>query len=310
MARMMWETLPVQLRDQIGAVLGSPVLAAESQAEGWSPGGADRALTAMGTRAFVKALSRSRNPFGFELHEREARNMELLPATVNAPELIDVVRYEDVDDWIALIVEDVDGDHPGGENEAAQAPAVLDALQTLPRAPGDTFPPLADDRDSSFEAWERLLEAGLPEDLPTDIRAGEVRFADAAADIRSVLAGDYLVHGDCRADNLLIDATGAVWIIDWPWAARGPRWFDGLTYLLDTRDRGRDVGADRLIQTHALFAESTPELIDTVLAWIIGLHIENSTQQAPPNMPGIRAYQRRQGIVAARWLLDRWGAQA
>ncbi|SNU02198.1 hypothetical protein SAMN06298212_1281 [Ruaniaceae bacterium KH17] len=310
MARMTWDALPPPLRTQIGGALDSPVTTTESQQEGWSPGSADRVRAASGRRAFVKALARSHNPFGFELHTREAGNMALLPSSVRAPQLIETIHYADSDDWIALVLEDVDGDHPGGAAEATHAPAVLDALMTLRSDPGtaNQFPPLAHTYRSSYAVWERLLSVGLPEALPAEVLADAHRCAAAATGVGAVLTGGDLVHGDCRADNLLIDAAGAVWLIDWPWAARGPRWFDGLTYLLDTQFRGTGVDADSLIESHPLFAESTPERIDTVLAWIAGVHIENSTRPAPPNMPGLRDFQRRQGIAAAHWFHSRQNA--
>lgn len=51
-----------------------------------------------------------------------------------------------------------------------------------------------------------------------DLAAAEDGWARAAA-------GDTLVHGDVRADNVLLTHDRVVFV-DWPWAARGAPWLD------------------------------------------------------------------------------------
>lgn len=310
MGRSTWTDVPTDLRTRVEHVLGSPVVDAVSQAGGYSPGGADRVTTADGTRAFVKTLSRARNPDGFGLHEREARVVSALPSGVQAPRLrATLTAVADGDDWIALVFDDVDGRHPGTALHADDVAGVLDALDTLPLATG----PLADlprasaDLAEEFAAWDRMLAEGLPELVPADVAAVAARFAATARTGAAAVEGDHLVHLDCRADNLLVDRHGAVWVVDWPWAGIGAHWLDAMTYLLDAVVRGEDVDVDHHLATHPVFADLTPESTDAVLAGLAGTFFEKAARPAPPNMPTLRAFQRSEGLAAARWLLARWG---
>ena len=132
MARTTWTDVPVELRAQVEDVLGGAVVSAASQPGGWSPGGADRVRTATGTRAFVKTLSRARNADGFGFHEREARVMSALPSGVQAPRLrASLTADVDGDRWIALVLDDIEGQHPGHTGDGSDVTAVLDALRPL-----------------------------------------------------------------------------------------------------------------------------------------------------------------------------------
>lgn len=309
MGRISWAEVPTTLRARVEQVLGGPVVAAASQTSGWSPGSADRIRTATGERAFVKALSRGRNEDGFRMHRREALVMAAIPVGVQAPRLLAAFdEQHDGDDWAALVLDDLDGRHP----TAADLPAVLDALDTLPVAPADLdgLPGVADELRDEFAAWDRMLADGLPDVLPPEVAAVATRFAETARGSGDRVDGDHLVHVDCRADNLIVDDAGTVWIVDWPWAAIGAHWLDPLTYLLDSLVRGDDVDVDHHLATHPVFAGLDPATADAVLAGLAGLFFEKAALPSPPNMPTIRAFQRSEGVAAAEWLLRRWAARA
>ncbi|KQS10656.1 hypothetical protein ASG04_04000 [Curtobacterium sp. Leaf183] len=309
MGRTTWADVPTDLRSRVEQVLGGPVVDAVSQAGGYSPGGADRVTTADGTRAFVKTLSRPRNPDGFGLHEREARVVSALPSGVQAPRLrASLTAVVDGDDWIALVLDDVDGRHPGVARDGSDVAAVLDALDTLPVATGALadLPRVSSELAEEFAAWDRMTTDGLPAVVPADVADVAPRFAAAARNAAAAVDGDHLVHLDCRADNLLVDREGVVWVVDWPWAGVGAHWLDALTYLLDAVVRGEDVDVDHHLATHPVFADLTPESIDAVLAGLAGTFFEKASRPAPPNMPTLRAFQRSEALAAARWLLVRW----
>ncbi|WP_186317565.1 phosphotransferase [Curtobacterium sp. 9128] len=306
MGRTAWDDVPAALRAGVEDLLGSPVTTAVSQAGGWSPGGADRVRTEAGRRAFVKTLSRATNPDGYGFHEQEARVMAHIPASVQAPALLGTLRRTvDGDDWIALVLEDVDGGHPGG----ADVGAVLDALDTLPVATGPLaeLPRAAPDLAEEFGAWDRMLPSDTAA-LPPDVAAAADRFAAAARGGATAADGGHLVHLDCRADNLLVDRDGVVWVVDWPWAGVGAHWLDPLTYLLDTVVRGEDVDVEHHVATHPVFDGVPSESVDAVLAGLAGMFLEKASRPAPPGMPTIRAFQRTEGEAAARWFLRRQAA--
>ncbi|WP_439692778.1 phosphotransferase [Curtobacterium sp. SP.BCo] len=309
MGRTTWTEVPATVRAQVEDTLGGRIVRADSQASGFSPGGADRVVTADGRRAFVKTLARSRNADGFRLHEQEARVMAHLPSSVQAPRLLATPRETvDGDDWIALVLEDVDGRHPGGTPDGSDVAAVLDALHTLPLATGDlaTLPRLADELAEEFGAWDRMLADGLPEVVPRHVAASAPAFARAAGSATASVDGGHLAHVDCRADNLLVDAAGHVWVVDWPWASVGAHWFDPLTYLLDVLVRGEDTDVERHLATHPVFAGLPSPTVDAVLAGLAGTFFEKASRPAVPNMPTLRDFQRREGLAAAEWLIRRW----
>lgn len=312
MGRTRWTDVPGPLLARIETLLGGPVTEAVSQAAGYSPGSADRVVTAAGRRAFVKTISRSRNEDGFRLHGLEGRVMAHLPPSVQAPRLIGVLRETSgADDWIALVLEDVDGRHPGRARDGADVTAVLDALDTLPRATGalSALPRLADELAEEFGAWDRMLAAGLPEVVPAHVAAAAPAFARAARPAAGLLDGEHLAHVDCRADNLLVDSDGVVWIVDWPWASVGVHWLDPLTYLLDVLVRGEATDVEEHLASHRVFAGMSPSTVDAVLAALAGTFLEKASRPEIPEMPTLRTFQQREGLAAAEWLLGRWSAR-
>lgn len=309
MGRTTWTDVPAVVRTGIETALGGAVVHAVSQAGGHSPGGADRVVTEGGRRAFVKTLARSRNPDGFGMHEREAEVLGHLPSTVQAPRLHTVLRATvDGDDWIALVIEDVDGRHPGGARDGSDIGAVLDALDTLPPAIGALarLPRVADDLVVEFAAWDRMLDGGFPGVVPAHVVAAAPAFAEAARGAAAATDGQSLAHVDCRADNLLVDADDVVWIVDWPWASVGAHWLDPLTYLLDVLVRGEDADVEHHLATHPVFAGLPSASVDAVLAGLAGTFFEKAARPDIPHMPTLRDFQRREGLAAAEWLLRRW----
>ncbi|WP_404430135.1 aminoglycoside phosphotransferase family protein [Microbacterium lacus] len=300
---MPWSSLPATVTRWVEAELGGRVVTTNAQRNGFSSGSADRVMADNGRRVFVKTMSRSRNAETLELHRREAAVMRMLPNEVRAPALLGV--YDD-DEWIALMMHDIEGAHPGGQH-GADIPAVLDAIAELPEAAGrlGTLPRLQDELVGDFSAWNRIVADGVDSTLPSLALALRDRMMEAAVGAAGAVVGDHLVHLDCRADNILIDGSGTAWLIDWPWASIGARWFDGVTYLLDVVVRGESVDVDWYL-SHPLFDTLRSEQVDAVLAALAGTFYNNARQPSPPNMPTLRAFQRAEADAAVAWLARRW----
>lgn len=304
--RIPWRDLPAPIHEKTENVLGGPVVEAISQAEGFSPGSADRVRTALGGRVFVKAVSRTWSSSTWDLHRRELNVLRVLPESVRAPRLLD---SHDDGEWVALILEDVEGSHPGPGTGTAEALSVLTSLSSLPDMRGTAvqtvLPRVAEDLALKFRAWSRIRHDGASGVLPDRAQEHLDELEDAAEQGALAVAGTHLVHMDCRSDNVLIDHSGQALLIDWPWAGLGARWFDGLVFLLDTRMHGSAVDTDAVLAKHPLFAEVSATDIDGTLAGLTGYCFDTARQPAPPHMPTIRAFQRRAGITGLNWLRTR-----
>jgi hypothetical protein len=310
--RMEWDAVPASVRAEVEVILGAVVVSARSQSGGFSPGSADRVVTADGTRAFVKTAHAAVNAESVAIHRKEAAITTALPASVPAPRLLGVV---DQGEWIALVLDDVDGRHPETPWTDADLGAVLDALRAVSAAavPADLeLDSAADAVRPPFGGWRRLVERGgvvpvLPDGLDAWVATRLSDLADAADRAADEVVGTALVHLDVRADNLLVRPDGTVVLVDWPWAARGAPWLDAFGLLINVRLFDPTADVEALIARHPVFAGMPPDAATRVLIGFAGFFIDASTQPPSPGIPTLRAFQRDQGIAALRWLRDRLG---
>ncbi|MEY9954163.1 phosphotransferase [Leifsonia sp. EB34] len=298
--RLTWDSLPPQVTDGVAAILGSPVVSAVSQPSGFSPGQADRVVTADGTTAFVKSAPESIGASA-GLYRGEAATLALLPPEVGAPALLGVVEE---DGWVALVTEEVDGKHPAEPPMRAELVAVLDAVAQSPVWPSlDGVAHAEALLGPAFAVWPRLVHEHR-DAVPVWALPLAGRFDEAAAAAASLTAGDRVVHLDLRGDNVLIDRTGRARLLDWAWGAAGAPWIDALTMLLDARRLG-SPDADALLAEHPAFDGVAAATIDGALAGLAGLFLNSSLDPAPPLMPELRPFQAEEAEAAFRWLWDR-----
>ncbi|GGS46593.1 hypothetical protein GCM10010156_01600 [Planobispora rosea] len=307
-ARLPWHAVPEQIRRAVETHLGAPVAEAVTQHGGFSPGAAVRLTLTDGRRAFAKAVGPEPNPLSAGIHRNEARIAAALPADVPAPRLL---ASFDSEGWVALLFEDVDGRVPADPWRADELDRVLEALGGLAAAltPSPVPAPAAEEHlGEQFRGWRRLAEA---RDTGADDLSGldpwAARHLDALAELEAgweeAARGDSLVHGDIRADNLLLTAD-AVMIVDWPWAFTGPAWFDLLQMLPSVRMQGGPP-PEEVFTAHPLGRAADPAAVTTVLAAITGYFVRQSRQPSPPGLPTLRAFQAAQGRTALEWLRTR-----
>jgi hypothetical protein len=309
--RVPWSGLPPHVRAAVEVILGSPVVEAVTQPGGFSPGSADRVVTADGTRAFVKAVSGTLHPDSAALHRREIAVAAALPPTAPVPRLLG--SHDDrgdaaaEDGWVALVLSDVEGRHPHLPWRPDELEAVRAALEAvaLSRLSGtlDELPATGAGLAHDFAGWQRLRDEPDPGLDPWALDHLD-RLAAAAGSAERALDGDQLVHGDVRADNLLIRADGSVVAIDWPWATRGAGWFDRVSLLVNVGLYDAEAPLDALL--HAWLAEVPADDVDAVLAGLGAFFWDNARRPDPPGLPTVRAFQRAQGEVVLRWLRERW----
>lgn len=297
MARLDWSELPVDVRVRVERMVGSAVQEARTQQGGFSAGLAARTVLADGRRLFLKAIPAS-SPGTFDLYRREAAVLRTIPRDLPAAHLLDAVID---DDWAVLAIEDVDGRHPL-KDSSVDTELVLDAIAALAGAePPASLTRLADEIADDAGSWERLAAADL---LGTTTpwcveNLGFLR--EHAEQVATAVAGERLVHGDLRADNILIDAGGRARLLDWPWAARGAGWEDALLYLLDLRVEDPTADVDSL-RAHPVFAGSSTDDHISLLSAIGGGWFEKCRWPAPPGMTTLRDFQRREALAAVDWI--------
>jgi hypothetical protein len=97
--RLEWPHLPPHVRALVEERCGSPVVEAQSQGAGFTPGFASVLVCADGTRHFVKAASTKAQRMFAEAYREEARKLAALPEAAPAPRLL---WLHDADDWVVL----------------------------------------------------------------------------------------------------------------------------------------------------------------------------------------------------------------
>ncbi len=307
--RIGWAQLPRDVRRAVEDIIGGAVVEAVSQPGGFSPGTADRVRTRDGRRAFVKAVSPAQNERSPDMHRREARVTAALPAGVPAPRLLGC--YDD-GHWVALVLQDIDGRHPVTPWLPDELETVLATLDAFARAatpaPVPGLRPAAELLATDFAGWRRV-SADPPADLHPWVERHLDRLCALADRGLAALAGETLVHTDIRADNLLLDPRGAVTIVDWPWACRGPAWLDALLLLVNVRLFGGHDTRALLARLAASTGADRNDMI-AVLAALAGFFTDAARQPPPVGLPTVRAFQRAHADAVRSWLGEELAVRA
>ena len=303
--RQAWDDLPAEMRAAAASVLGSPIVGATTQNGGFSPGSADRVVTASGRRAFVKTAIADHNEESAESHEREARIVAALGPELPVPALLGASAR---DGWVVAVYEEIVGRHPETPWRADELVAVFDAFEriTRHRAPDDlerSLPSAADALGTdgfAVAGWARvsaaLIDSLEHRELVREMLSGPIGELGILVE---ELRGDRLLHLDARADNILIREDGAAVIVDWPYACIGAAWVDPLSLLVDVAylDPEADV---RALLAHPVLAGLVPDTIRRFFFQLAGHFLAKSELPEPPGIPGLRAFQREEGVTCLR----------
>ncbi|TMC12387.1 MAG: aminoglycoside phosphotransferase family protein [Chloroflexi bacterium] len=298
--RLPWPRVPERVRRAVETTLGAAIVEARTQEGGFSPGAAARLRLANGGRAFVKALGVDVQELGTGLYRAEAVAMAHLPAGLPAPRLLDV--YDD-GEWVALVFEDVDGRHPAIPWKPDELERVAAALADLGAAlTPSPWPeaPAAPDANRAFVAAWRELAAAPPADLDPWLGRQLARLAAEGPDLAGLVAGDTLLHGDVRSDNLLLTPDGGVVLLDWAWTCNGAGWLD-VVWFAETVNAEGGADADRLVRDHPLTRAVPAPWIDAAVLAAAAIRWRMSRQPAAP--PHHRAYAE----ANLRWARRRIG---
>lgn len=311
--RAEWSRIPESVRAALDAELGSPVVSATNLDGGFSPGPAARCELADGRTVFIKAAGSDLNPFTPAMHRREIEVLASLPSAVPAPRLLGSV---DIDDWVAIIVEWVDGAPPPAVLDEESIDRTLNLVEHLRAASRDLdvshLRPLGDDNATLSSSWARLAD-----DAPTTLDEWSRRHLDDLVLLESgvpeATAGDELLHLDLRTDNMLFATGGPEFdvVVDWPSACRGAGWVDLLTMLPSFHlDGAPEPDAVLAMRSGALIGDGPPVDggdVDAFVAGLAGYFTRYSLLPPPPGLPTVRAFQAAQAEVTREWLGRRLG---
>ena len=309
--RAPYDAVPARVRAWVEDVLASPVATTLDQVGGMSPGCATRLVCADGTRAFVKAVGPELNPDTPTLVRREALALGLLGAHPRWAAL--QASYDD-GDWVALVVEDVEGTHPDLWDDATMADllaatddlaAVVAGRVTRLPAPDPAAGGLNDLR-ASFARWATTFDhlgevpAGL---LPGWLVAERTHWQAEALRLLDHPTGT-LVHWDIRDDNLLQRPTGEIVFVDWGQCGIGPDWLDPLLARLA---RVESPWFDDSLSSSPALVRAGDE---AVTAWLVGFGAFlawRTVTAVDLNLPTLAEFRRRESarvLAAAARRLD------
>ncbi|MFC6153704.1 phosphotransferase [Nocardioides yefusunii] len=301
--RLEWAHLPPLLRDRIEQRCGAPVLGAESIEAGFTPGMASVLTCADGSQHFVKVAShRAQASFAASYAEELAR-LRQLPPDAPAPALL---WSQEDDEWVVFATEFVDAEPVARPWSLADLEACLDSLAEIaerftPAPAAMNLPTFADETAAWAGAWRGLTPPTSDENA-AELAAEAAVLARRARDL---LVGETLVHGDLRADDVLLPPDSAALFCDWNWPARGPEWLD--SYMLLVAARGDGVDVDAVIADRPLLASAPAEAVDSLLALMAGYFVRAGCGSVPPNSPHVRDHQYWTGSACWQWLADRRG---
>ena len=312
--RLDWRDLPRQVRERIETLAGARVTAEMSATSGFSPGFCAVLELTDGRAVFVKAVSADQNPHSPDMARAEIRAARALPPEVPAPAL----RWWDDDGhWVILGFDAVNGrspELPWRPDDLALVLTALDDLACCTPAPGHELPRTDDLLADDFTGWRSMLRA-TPEERERVValvdepgRWALEHLGDLVRweqDALRVCAGDALVHGDLRADNVMIeDGHDRVWLIDWPHASVGAPWID-LAFMLPSVALQGGAGDPATIFAASRAAEGVGvDEVRAALAGLAGYFAWSSGQPSPAGIPNLRTFQAAQAGATLRWLRD------
>ena len=290
----------------VEAALGARVVTAVNQPGGYSPSLAARCRLDDGRRVFVKAAAPELNPRTPDMLRDEIDVSARLPADLPVPRLRHVVE---VGTWVVAVFDDIDGRQPATPWRAGELAQVLTAVEAFAEAvdpsPVRDLPPMAVRHAESFGRWRALAEGDV---TPVDRWAADnlERLAALEAAWEEAAAGDALLHGDIRADNLLIGADGRVWLVDWPHASLGAPWVD-LVLMLPSIAHDGGPEPEEVWASSRVGRGVDPDALTAMVAALDGYFTVRANEPPPPGLPHLRPAQAAFGRVTRRWLRSRTG---
>ncbi len=298
--------LPGDVVNAIQSSLGSPVVAAQNAAGGFTPGPAARCNLEDGRTVFIKSCGNDLSPLATTMHRQESLILSSLPEHFPAPSLITTV---DQGGWFALVTECIKGEMPAAPLDGPAVKSVLDLVTELAEHGADCNIPDAYpvgthelERINRW-AWRKIRD----EELHTHLDGWSARNLDRLIHLEDdwiqAASGSNLLHRDLRTDNMIIGPERSV-AVDWPTASFGARWVD-LVGLLPALHLDGGPPPDAVFDSHPVAIGAESSAVDCYLAALAGFFTRQALLPPVPGVEGVRQFQADQGRVARTWLAKR-----
>jgi hypothetical protein len=312
-AKPTWQSLPLEVRQQVEAALEGHVVRAERAWGGYSPTPTFR-LTVTGARkVFFKGTSPLTNDFARAALVSEVRvYRELSPLIAGwMPELYSAFHFND---WHILLLEDL-----GSKSVPPWTPAktgrVSTGLAEFHKATGDKVLPPWIPRVSGHTTkltWRRVARnsrdfeaiaatAGDRQKVAYEwLQLAFPLFSSLTENIAEQPGSAVLLHGDVRSDNLRL-TIGGLRLFDWPFVAVGPAEFDLVQFAQTVRVEGGPE-PETVVDWYSRHSPVNPATLTAYIAWWAAFFAEKFWQPEIPGLPRLRPFQRAQLRVLLSWL--------
>ena len=300
--RLRWDELPEEVRARVARTLGSAVDEAVGQPGGYGPALAARCILVDGGRVFIKAVSPAQNPDSPMMMRREAEIAAALPADAPAPTLLHVI---DDGNWVVLVFQDIEGTLPEAPWDREELRRVVDATRRLGElTPQARLRTVAEQYGAMFTGWRVLARGERDAVVDPWCRVHLEALVTAETQWEHVTAGNRLIHGDVRSDNVLLTRDERVYFVDWSSTCTGVGWFDVLSMLPAVQLEGG--GEPEYVLEQAGLGFLSVDVMIPVVAALAGYFAERGRLPDPPGLPAVREFQRAQGEVTVAWLRRLW----
>ena len=302
-SRLTWVDLPAHVHARIETLVGGTVVHAETALGGFSPGLASTLTLADERVVFVKAVATRTGPGSSDLLRRERDNLRRLGPR---PFTSRMIASDDDGDWVVVAFEHVAGRAPVpsvGAERARMIRAFEEAAASLTPSPIEA-PTFAATGAGDLDGWARTAADDAAAVVVPWIAANLDAVRTLAEGWRDASAGDSLVHGDLRADNMLLSGDAVV-IVDWTDISLGAPWLDWVCAVPSVCLFAGTPPPEQTFQESALAAAADPAMVTAVLAAVAGYFLCSAVKPVVPALPTLREFQRAQGLVAADWLRTR-----
>jgi hypothetical protein len=316
-AKIPWAKVPLQVRQQVEAAMGSRVCRAARIWGGYGPAPTFRLALENGERAFMKATFKESNEFSRKALDHELRVYRELGGFL-ARWMPNYYTTIVIEDWHVLLLEDLGPKSvPPWKTPLTRniVHGIADFHQsTLGRdLPGWLERP---HQELASESWERVIRATddfqLIASWAGDAAPGARAWLQMVTPIISTQMGHpilqtepfALLHGDIRSDNLRYKR-GRLSLFDWPAVTVGrPEW--EMVAFAQTVTVEGGMLPEQVMAWYAEEITVDADAVNAAIAWWFCFFAGKAWKDDIPGLPRLRPFQRQQVAVLAHWVARTW----